>query len=184
MRALNYLLIIISFILSSSKIIAGDFKGGLFAGFCASQMDGDKLAGYHKFGPTAGFFVTRMFNEKVGAQFELRYNQKGAASVKNEESYKARFNYIELPFVVSYLFTKKIKADAGLQPSVLIGAKILQNQFVINPKFDSFDLPYIVGLNYLIIKTIAVNVRFSYSIVPVSGFYNNAFNFVLYYYLK
>ena len=125
MKSLKYLIVSCFFVINFLIGKAGDFKGGLLAGFCASQMDGDKLAGYDKFGPTLGFFVNRNFKEKWNGQFEIRYNQKGAASVKNEESYRVRLNYIELPFLASYKITKRIKGEAGLEPSILISSKVL-----------------------------------------------------------
>jgi len=197
MRILKYLFISVFLFFEISNIVAGDFKGGLLAGFCASQMDGDKLAGYNKFGPTAGFFIQRDFIKNWGGQFEMRYDQKGAASVKDEQSYKVRLNYIELPVMATYKIIKKVRAEAGIEPSILFSSKVLLNQTVSNPKYNTFDLPLAIGGYYSINKSMEINIRFSYSLLPVRGnitpqnvayygynTFNNAFNFVFYYYLR
>jgi len=197
MKTLRNSILLFYLIVTVNTVFAGDFKGGLLAGFCASQMDGDRLAGYHKFGPTAGFFINRDIDENWAGQFEIRFDQKGAAYVNGEQSYKARMNYVELPFMVNYKIYNKFKAEIGLEPSVLIRSTVLFNQFKTNPKYNSFDLPIAIGGYYTISKSLEINIRFSYSLLPVKGnslskniaFYgyntfNNAFNFVLYYYLR
>jgi len=183
MKTKTIILLLMVF-LYSSVLKAQEFKGGILLGFCASQMDGDKLKGFNKFGPTAGIFVNRKFTEKWGGQFEIRYNQKGAANVKAEETYKVRLNYVEIPFLASYNFTKYLKCELGLVPSILISSKALIVTYDTYPKMQTFDLPIAFGLNYSLTKKIDVNIRYSYSTFPVSGYYNNAFNFVLYYYIK
>jgi hypothetical protein len=200
MRILKHIFICAFILGYVSQMLAGDFKGGFLAGFCASQMDGDKLSGYHKFGPTGGLFVNRMFNDIWGGQFEIRYNQKGAAYQFSEQSYKARLNYIEIPLLVEYKLNKKFKFEAGFQPSVLIGSKVLFNQFETNPKFSKVDFPLALGGYYVFNDKLQVGIRGSYSTYPVYGnfknisqflykydvvmFFNNAFNFVLFYNLR
>ena len=199
MKIGKYILIIsCTFFFSLSELIAGDFKGGILAGFCASQMDGDRLGGYNKFGPTAGFFLHRLFDEKWGGQFELRYNQKGATGVISEIPYKVRLNYIEVPFLATYNLKKKIKFEAGFVPSILYRSKVLNGQIESNQQFyHRIDFPIAFGGYYSVSTKIDISIRFSYSTYPIRGnvtesnvlFYgynqfNNAVNFVFYYYLK
>ncbi len=167
--------------MSVQNLEAGNFSGGWQAGLTTSQMDGDKNAGYHKFGITAGFFVNRQFNTKLQGQFELRYNQKGAAVRKGEDQYVIRLNYMELPFTANFLIQKNLKLEAGLIPSVLINASRLDNSFKENIRFDTFDLPAAIGMYYILSKTVSFQLRESYSLFRVSGIFNNALTFALFY---
>jgi len=175
------------------------FTGGIEAGMCASQMDGDKQAGYNKAGITAGFWVERSFTKTLSGQFEIRFDQKGAAASNDPNSeggiYKYRLDYIEIPFIIKYKLYKKWHLEGGLIPSYLLSAVLFDAQIrTPETKFPVLDLPTTVGIDYDLGKNLVINVRFSYSIfplegsynnnVPVAGYYNNAFNFVLYYKLK
>lgn len=176
---------------------SGEFGGGMLIGFCASQIDGDKLAGYNKMGATAGFFVNKKLSEKFMAQLEMRYNQKGAASGKEELSYKARLNYIEVPLMAIYNFKKMFKFEAGIQPSFLYRSRVLYGKTETSVKYNFLDIPYAIGVYYIMSEKIDFNVRFSYSTLTIRksvssdnlvyyGYnsFNNAINFVLYYHLK
>lgn len=173
------------------------FKGGLLGGFCTSQIDGDKLAGYNKLGATAGFFVKRVFSENIQAQMEMRYNQKGAATYKNTPKYRARLNYIEIPIMGIYSITKTIAVEAGIQPSYLYRAVSLLGSLEIKSYYRPIDVPLAVGAYYSINNKMKINVRYSYSTISIQkntmsnnlvyyGYnsFNNAINFVLYYNVK
>jgi hypothetical protein len=197
MKSVNryFLFCIIS--LCSITLKAGDFKGGILAGFCASQMDGDKLGGYNKFGPTLGFFVNRLIVSKWTAQFEMRYDQKVATGILNDLPYKARLNYIELPLMAVYQFSKKIKFEAGLEPSILYKSRFINGLLESNLSYHLIDIPAAIGGYYSFNEKINVSIRFSYSTFPIRGKladqntmtwgwnqFNNAVNFVFYYYLR
>jgi len=197
MHVIKRFFLFCSILLFCFNLTAGDFKGGILAGFCASQMDGDKLGGYNKFGPTLGFFVNRMFENKWSGQFEIRYDQKGATGQFNDLPYKARLNYIELPFMAIYKLTPKVKLEGGLEPSVLYRSNIINGQLQTNMPFHLIDIPIAIGGYYSISSKLDVSVRLSYSTYPIRGkvtdqnvmFYgfnqfNNAVNFVFYYYLR
>ena len=70
---------IIIFVLSIQISFGQYFKGGLFGGTVASQVHGDLLSGFQKFGITGGVFVDREINDRWAIQMELQYIQKGPA---------------------------------------------------------------------------------------------------------
>lgn len=83
------------------------FNGGAMAGMAASQVAGDRLSGFDKAGPIAGFFVNMEPSKRSTVQMELYYIQKGsrknADAVEGDyESYLLRLNYVELPLLYRF----------------------------------------------------------------------------------
>ena len=61
---------------------AQNFRGGLRAGFTATQMSGDELSGFHKMGAYAGGFVNWRFiqNPHWAIQPEINFVMKGSST--------------------------------------------------------------------------------------------------------
>ena len=59
-----------------------NFKGGFFAGIKSSQVSGDELSGFNKFGPSFGIFVKKNF-DKYKFKVELLYTTKGSKRFLN-----------------------------------------------------------------------------------------------------
>ncbi len=175
----NLLFILLFFNLSFLN--AQEFKGGLIGGFTASQIDGDRNGGYHKFGLTGGAFVTRTLFKPVNYKFELRFTQKGMSNTN--KTYRQRLNYVEVPLSCEYLY-KKIGFEAGFSFAVLMNAVYIQHSFTKEYDFAKYDFPALAGINYHFSKKLCLNFRMTYSTFRIRGFYNNACLFSLYYYLK
>jgi opacity protein-like surface antigen len=191
-----------------SPLSAQRFQGGVFAGLTASQVDGDSHAGFDKLGLQGGVFVNTRFNHNFGARLEIRYAGKGArkpTSSDDTEVYKLALHYIDLPLMATYTFKKKVIFDLGIVPGYLFAKNgednggRLPDEFLI--EFKKIDIAWMVGVNYKITKNIIVNVRYSYSLLPINdnvhaisnygpignlfgyntGDYNNYLTFGLYY---
>ena len=128
---------------------AQTFGGGLFAGFSASQLDGDNWGGYHKAGLTFGIYTNVMLNKYVDAQMELKYIQKGSSSNSEELAvfYVSKLNYIELPVFLKYRFLDRFSANIGLAAGYLQKATEDKGGFgdnlrnsCINLSFNTFIL--------------------------------------------
>ena len=65
-------------LLSCLKSSAQVFKTGAIAGLCGAQVEGDGYAGYRKLGFIAGGFVNTDISEKMSAQFEIYFINKGS----------------------------------------------------------------------------------------------------------
>ena len=90
-KASWFILLFLVFQACKNISTAQPFFGGVSAGLNVSQVDGDGFSGYNKAGLYAGFFVNTMIREKMGAQFEIRYSEKGSSkksSAENPEIYR------------------------------------------------------------------------------------------------
>jgi|WetSurMetagenome_2_1015567.scaffolds.fasta_scaffold273400_2 hypothetical protein len=187
----NSIIIVLLFI--SLQSMAQRFNGGLVAGVNVSQIDGDDWGGYNKAGLVGGAYVFTKFRNKWGAQMEIRYAAKGSApSLNNPLHRKIRLQYIELPLIATFDFTKKIQLQAGGSFGYLFNAA--QNEgygYETIKEFDQYAVDACVGGKYDLLDNLSINVRFAYSVIPLyaqySGAtgnrakYNNVITFAFYY---
>ncbi|MFM9005662.1 MAG: hypothetical protein ACKOSR_09205, partial [Flavobacteriales bacterium] len=68
------------------------FKGGLLLGGVTSQISGDGLGGWDKFGMTAGAWVQVPFSKKVSATMSMKYINKGSRTKLDTITFN-RFGY-------------------------------------------------------------------------------------------
>jgi hypothetical protein len=77
----------------------------LSVGVNASQVNGDKLAGFNKFGLNLGTGVRRNIGLKSAWQIEFLYSEKGSKDMVSPTNPLPdtlfQFNYIDIPFVLS-----------------------------------------------------------------------------------
>lgn len=199
----GYLCLSFSFILISfsfSGLSQLEFSGGIELGVSSTQLSGDALSGFDKFGLSAGPYVRTTFSEKSSARLGILYLNKGSkknANPKNGDliTYAIRLNYVEVPITYSYSI-HNIRAEGGLAIGRLISSSELgtdgrERDFVF--PFEKMDYSVIVGVNYFFSENIFVNGRWSQSVIPVrkspsavnsgsfyeAGMYNTALQFMI-----
>jgi len=147
------------------------FHGGLTAGICASQVDGDSYAGYNKLGFQGGVYVTAELTGLLDARLEIRYASRGAvnpASKDNTGYYKLALNYIDLPIMAVVRIKKFGLVEAGLVPGYMFHAGGRKDEGSIDfGSFRKFDLGTLLGAGFQISPKLTVEVRYSYSILSI-----------------
>jgi hypothetical protein len=192
--SLSFLFILISF--SFTGLSQLEFSGGLELGVSTTQLSGDALSGFDKFGLSAGPFIRTTFSEKSSAKLGILYLNKG--SKKNADpdngdliTYAIRLNYVEVPITYSYSINN-IRAEGGLAIARLVSSSELgtdgrERDFIF--PFEKMDFSVVLGASYYFSENIFVNGRWSQSIIPVrkspnvlnsasfyeAGMYNTAF---------
>lgn len=168
---LSFLLISTTFSFSGLSQLV--FSGGIEAGAATSQVSGDALAGYDKFGLSAGPYVRASFSDKSSARMSILYVNKGSRKNPDTDNgdfrtYVLRLNYLEVPLLYNYTYDK-FRVEVGLGVGTLIGSLIEEDGIernILDP-FESIELSFLGGLNYVFTENIFVNARFSQSIIPV-----------------
>ena len=193
--------ILLSFLTTVS--VGQDFKGGIKAGFNLSQIDGDKLAGYHKGGLIFGAYINRKLSSTLNWQMEMIYigkgSKKGINPDKNQFYYRRiSVDYIEIPVLLQFWADKiKTNFELGLSFATLISSKEedgFGETTFIGP-FRPFEFGSLVGLNYAFTDQWSGTARLTYSLSPIAvenkvlftvwnrygGSYNNVLEFTLNY---
>ena len=151
------------------------FKGSIVAGINLSQIDGDKLAGYRKFGVSAGFKIEFPLNSILDFGIEFLFNQSGSRSsiIKGNfgDLQRIHLNYASLPLIIKWndwwieeSNYYKFNLHTGLVPSRLISARSNLGPNAISGEFSNYDFSFLLGGGYAYNENWALSLRFTRSI--------------------
>ena len=200
-----YGLLVFFLIVFSWDASAQLFKGGFLLGINASQVDGDTYSGYDRAGLMAGAFIYTPLTHMMDVQFEIKYIGKGAAKPSSatntdqpQDKYRSNLHYMELPILVRYKTRSKLGIEAGLGFGYLFSYSEEDNYGTIADDrvahFNKFELSSILGGTWNLTDNLKVDMRFSYSVLPIlnppgeayspyflkRGAYNNLFSLGVY----
>ena len=184
----NKLALLILFLLISFFIKGQSFKGGAIAGISTSQVGGDNLSGFNKAGLIIGVYANKLISDLISLQMELTYIQKGSNNPKMNDANHSSFlkedismEYAEVPFIIQYHQSQKIKIEGGAYFSSLINAYYndLNGQIPSSSSvFIKYDIGLVIGIDYIYSEKISLNSRISNSIIPLgTEDYNNSNTF-------
>ena len=193
----------------SISIQAQNFGGGGILGLSTSQVGGDNLAGFNKAGLLAGAFANIPISELLSFQMEMTYIQKGSNNPKMNDAEHSNYlkedissSYIEVPLLLQYHQSNKIKIEGGVQLAYLINGYYndLNGEipiYSVDP-FIEYDFGLLLGIDYKYSENISLNTRLSSSILPIGaedydgvnsynssrkGKYNSVLSFAIHYHL-
>ncbi len=169
---------------------AQEFKPLLIVGVNASQIDGDTLSGYDKGGIYAGIGLMYGIGKKSMLHTEITYSQKGARNKSTDDFILIyRLNYIAIPILFSTkVHQSGILMEGGVGNAILVGQHFDFNGFVAKSfpaPIKNIDHTFIIGAEFPVIRDLTFNLRFNYSIFPVSerpAFFNNYLTLTLRFY--
>lgn len=183
---MKYLLSIFTILicLGNSNAQNNSFIPSISLGVNASQVNGDKLAGFDKFGINAGVGIQRKFGTKNSFAIEFNYSEKGSKDVASANNPVPdtlfKFNYIDIPLIYSREIYPKLKLNLGIYNSVLLKATF--SDYVIDYDKSNVirktDHGVIVGLEYNFTDNFAVNARVSQSVFDLNTSLERYFNLV------
>jgi hypothetical protein len=157
---------------------AQNFRGGLRAGFTATQMSGDELSGFHKLGAYAGGFVNWRFvqNDHWAIQPEINFVMKGSSTFLRPDKngnignkYVLTLYYIEVPALVKYRIIKGLEVEFGPTFGVLFAAteKDANGKMPGRMPFRRFELCGMAGVSYTFKEHYGISLRFVQTAIPV-----------------
>jgi hypothetical protein len=166
---LLFSLVLIAFNAESQRI-----RGGFAFGFNATQVDGDEIFGFRKYGIHAGAVGTLPLRNNFLFSLETLYSQKGANQPNRTayyRQYRVDLDYVEVPFMLQYNDKDMFTVGAGFAFSRLIGVKEWEKGerttttlFGENAHFDRADYMALIDLKFRIVQRLSMNVRYQYSL--------------------
>ena len=203
MRKLYITLIVIFSLFGMGKMQAQRFNAGLIVGPTFCQVDGDRYAGFHQVGLTAGAYVNLPFGDYLSGQMELKYSILGAHSSHKEVTeynyspYSLRLHYVEIPLMLQYnlgalrLNFLTLEAGVGLDLRMRATEDVDGDFEVTTRRWNFFSATANAGVHFTFSKHFGAGVRFMYSVVPCrftgnpgwfyNQYYNKVFQFTLTY---
>ena len=191
----------------SINIHAQNFGGGLILGLSTSQVGGDNLAGFNKAGLLVGAYGNKSISELLSFQMEMTFIQKGSNNPKMNDAEHSNYlkediscSYIEVPLLLQYHQSNKLKIEGGVQLAYLINGYYNDINgeiptYSVNP-FIKNDFGLLLGIDYKYSENISLNTRLSNSIFPIGaedydavnsynssrkGKYNSVLSFAIHY---
>ncbi len=142
-----------------------------YAGFNASQISGDDLFGFNKFGAYGGLGTGQEFKDNMSWELGLLFSQKGSFSGReniNNFKYLLNVNYIDVPIAYRYFF-KIVSFEVGPQFSAMLNYREDNVQGPANDprKFSRFEVSAFFGVRYDINEKVGIMARFTNSLLPV-----------------
>lgn len=154
------------------------FKGSAVLGLNVSQIDGDNLAGYDKFGLTGGVKVEFPLNAVLDLGIEFLFSQRGSRSqiIQNRfvELSKIHLNYVELPLIIKWSdwwieeeAYYKFNLHAGISNGYLVSANTNDSPAPTNGELNNYDFSLLVGTGFSFTSKWALMLRYTRSLIPL-----------------
>ncbi|MFA6923524.1 MAG: hypothetical protein WC223_04645 [Bacteroidales bacterium] len=164
---LFFLILLLSISVSSQNI-----RGGPIVGFNMSQVDGDRVYGFHKFGLHTGATAIIPLPANFSVHLEILYNQKGSYQKPRSAdslngSLKLILNYLDAPLYLNYFDQKgKLNFGLGLSWGRLVEFSEMQDgykqNYPVNP-YRNDDIDIFLNFYTSIYKGLKFCWRYSYS---------------------
>ena len=160
------------FMSSCGALFSQKIKGGLVGGLVASQVDGDRMGGYNKFGGHIGAFARTPIEKNLWFELQLLLIQKGSrpSGEGNLEGLVISTEYVDFEVSLLYNAWQSLFLKGGLVPGVCISGnvKTLSGvEQVSNVPFRKISLGVVMGAEYGFSKHMAVYMDFGYSILSI-----------------
>ncbi len=150
------------------------FRGLAICGFNATQVDGDEVFGYKKYGWNVGAGVQIPFKDKWFISLENIYNRKGAYqpprftdSLSGE--YRLILNYVEVPLLIQFEDKKTMTFGLGVSWGKLIEVKEYEHgnrvaATTLSGPYARSDWNFLGDVRFALYKRLKFNFRYAYSL--------------------
>ncbi len=151
------------------------FKGSFVLGVNASQIDGDNLAGYDKFGLSGGVRVEFPLSSVLDLGVEFLFSQRGSRSqiIKNRftELSRIHLNYIELPLIVKWNdwwiedeAYYKFNVHGGITNGYLVSYDTNDSPSPTTGEINNYDIGLLLGGGFSFTKKWTLTLRYTRSL--------------------
>lgn len=165
---IGFLVLLICSIQSNAQ----SFKGALVGGATTSQIGGDDLSGFNKWGFFAGPSVSYPLNDELDLTAQILYTRKGSKA-SNEELRKNKglwekmtMVYFELPLFVEYKVQERLFLQGGIAPEYRLSAET-RTYGQVDGDFRTFSLNGLAGVRYQLSDRFSAFSRLSVSLIPI-----------------
>lgn len=151
------------------------FKGSLVGGATTSQIGGDELSGFDKWGFYGGPSVSYPLKDKLDLTAQILYIKKGSRATK-EDLQKGKYlwekltlSYFELPLMVEYEVKSDLFLQGGISIDYLLQVKTLARGTIEDHNFREVSLNGLVGVRYQFSKRFSIIGQINHSLIPINN---------------
>jgi hypothetical protein len=178
-KILKIFFLIFILLLVAYTSMAQRVKGELIFGMNATQIDGDEIYGFNRYGLNMGVGAIFPFNKHWSLSVETLFNQKGSYRKESIELdtlptpyYSNRMNYLDVPVLLHYEDKGGITFGAGFSWGRTIGieeiehGKKVETTTLAGP-YKRDDVNALIDIRIKIWQKLKFNFRYAYSIFPI-----------------
>jgi hypothetical protein len=153
------------------------FAMGIKIGPMTSQMSGDGLGGFDKFGAVIGATVKAQINERNHFSIGIEYNSKGSRApidTLNHNTFAFRLHYIQIPLQWQLDWNNRLRIHTGIYAAYLANQTVMTNGFSrqmseasYGPPFDSWDFGASFGIALKFTEQSSFLIEYGQSILPI-----------------
>jgi hypothetical protein len=173
------LLLLLLILASFESAEAQRIMGAAIFGVNASQVDGDEVYGYKKFGFNTGLSAIVPFNDKWAVSIENVYSEKGARQRRKyldslDGSYDLKLNYLEVPVLLHFTDKDIVTFGAGMSWSRLVKVSEQRNSIEMPATtlesgiYNSSDINLLLDIRFRVFERLRFNARYAYSLSPIA----------------
>ncbi len=170
-------LMIIFLIVLAPALHAQVIRGAGILGFNLSQVDGDEVYGFRKFGLNVGAAAIIPISDRWSVSLETLYSEKGSYrksqfAPPKDGSYLLKLNYAEVPVLLHYEDRETMTFGLGASWGRLVKMEEYEHlhkipwQTLAGP-YDTDDFNFLVDVRFRIYKRLWGNARYAYSFVRI-----------------
>jgi hypothetical protein len=166
--------------LGSTDLYSQRIQGAVIAGMNLSQVDGDEVYGFKKFGANVGLAAIVPVGKSFQFSIETLFNQKGANQKTQYASdtlfsgaYKLNLNYLEVPLLFMYNDKDIITAGAGFSYGRLVSVseyehgKKVETTTLTSGTYSRNDYNILADIRFRVYKRFRLNLRYAYSLAKI-----------------
>lgn len=164
---MRFVILVCCLVLGGMSLSGQTFSAALVAGGNLSQIDGDKLVGFHQLGLNTGARVAARFSDRWSMSLEMLYSQQGARRVRNDDPSSIyddiRLNFVEAPVMINFS-DWKILASAGVSYARLINFQTIDIAGEDITDLEDYNpgiFSIVLGGTFLIGEDWGLNIRWS-----------------------
>jgi hypothetical protein len=179
LRLLLILSVTALIILQPHTANAQRIMGALIGGVNATQVDGDEVYGYKKFGLNVGAAAIIPITGNWSVTLENIYSEKGAHQRPRfidslDGSYDLKLNYLEVPVLIQYTDKDIVTFGLGASWGGLVKISEQRNSIpmpgttLTSGIYRSSDINFLMNVRFRLVKRLHFDVRYGYSIRPIA----------------
>ncbi len=153
------------------------FAMGIKLGPMTSQMSGDGLGGFDKFGAVIGATVKATLNDRNHISIGIEYNSKGSRApidTINHNTFAFRLHYIQIPLQWQLDWNNRLRIHTGVYAAYLANQSVMTNGFSrqmseasYGPPFDPWDIGASFGIAFKFTERSSFLVEYGQSVLPI-----------------
>lgn len=169
---MSYILLHFSLIADAQVI-----KGAVIAGFNLSQVDGDEVFGFKKFGANVGVSAIVPFSDHWEVSIETLFSQKGSHQKPQREDsltgeYLLKLNYLDIPVMVHFNDKDIVTFGLGFSYGRLTNVEEYEHgqrieTTTIEGPYSRSDINGIADIRFRIWQRLKFNIRYAYSLKKI-----------------